>query len=49
MISHPDDLVAVLNDPTFNFERVALEAEPLSQWLFEGLANAGFVVTRCLL
>ena len=39
VISHPDDLVAVLSDPAFNFERVGLEAGPLSQWLFEGLAH----------
>jgi transposase len=44
VISHPDDLVAVLSDPAFNFERVGLEAGPLSQWLFEGLAKAGFAV-----
>jgi hypothetical protein len=44
VISHPDDLVAVLSDPAFNFERIGLEAGPLSQWLFEGLAKAGFAV-----
>lgn len=32
--SHPDDVIAVLNDPAWNFERIGLEAVPLSQWLF---------------
>lgn len=40
--SHPDDLIAILSDPAFSLERVGLEAGPLSQWLFEGLAKAGF-------
>jgi transposase len=44
VISHPDDLVAILSDAAFNFERIGLEAGPLSQWLFEGLAKAGFAV-----
>lgn len=44
VVTHPDDLVAVLSDPAFNFERIGLEAGPLSQWLFEGLAKAGFAV-----
>ncbi|RWF32749.1 MAG: hypothetical protein EOS44_15660 [Mesorhizobium sp.] len=42
--SHPDDLIAVLRDPAWNFERVGLEAGPLSQWLFEALARAGLPV-----
>ena len=29
--SHPDDLVAILNDPELHIERVGLEAGPLSQ------------------
>ncbi|WP_201415339.1 IS110 family transposase [Mesorhizobium sp. J8] len=41
VVSHPDDLIAVLKDPTLRIERIGLEAGPLSQWLFEGLANAG--------
>lgn len=40
-VSHPDDLAAVLKDPAWRIERVGLEAGPLSQWLFEGLAAAG--------
>lgn len=42
--SHPDDLKAVLQDPAWNLERVGLEAGPLSQWLFEGLTQAGVPV-----
>lgn len=42
--SHPDDLIAVLQDPAWNLARVGLEAGPLSQWLFEGLARAGLPV-----
>ncbi len=44
VVSHPDDLVAVLQDPAWNLERIGLEAGPLSQWLFEGLAKAGLPV-----
>ena len=36
VVSHPEDLLAVLW-----LERVGLEAGPLSQWLFSGLAEAG--------
>ncbi|WP_431323108.1 IS110 family transposase [Rhizobium sp. YTU87027] len=42
--SHPVDLARVLTDPAWNFERIGLEAGPLSQWLFEGLAKAGLPV-----
>jgi transposase len=42
--SHPDDLIAVLQDPAWNLARVGLEAGPLSQWLFEELARAGLPV-----
>lgn len=42
--SHPDDLIAVLNDPTWNIERIGIEAGPLSQWLFEALARASLPV-----
>ncbi|MGX5832046.1 IS110 family RNA-guided transposase [Mesorhizobium sp. 43Arga] len=44
VVSHPDDLIAILGDPAFSLDRVGLEAGPLSQWLFEGLAKAGFPV-----
>ena len=39
--SHPEDLVAALNDPAWRLERIGLEAGPLSQWLFSGLVEAG--------
>ena len=42
--SHPDDLVQVLQDPAWRLERVGLEAGPLSQWLYSGLAAAGLPV-----
>ncbi|MGX9181929.1 IS110 family RNA-guided transposase [Mesorhizobium sp. BHbdii] len=42
--SHPEDLVRVLTDPAWTFERIGLEAGPLSQWLFSGLAEAGLPV-----
>ncbi|NEK20700.1 IS110 family transposase [Rhizobium leguminosarum] len=44
VVSHPEDLVAILSDPAFSLERVGLEAGPMSQWLFEGLAKAGLPV-----
>jgi hypothetical protein len=51
--SHPDDLVQVLQDPAWRLERVGLEAGPLSQWLYSGLAMAGLPdlaeVIACLL
>jgi transposase len=42
--SHPDDLVSVLSDSGWRFERIGLEAGPLSQWLFNALAEAGLPV-----
>jgi hypothetical protein len=39
--SEPDALLAVLKNPTYHFKRIGLEAGPLSQWLFSGLAEAG--------
>ncbi len=44
VVSHPDDLIAALKGQTWNVERIGLEAGPLSQWLFEGLARAGLPV-----
>ena len=38
--SEPDALLAVLKSPAYHFKRVGLEAGPLSQWLFSGLAEA---------
>jgi transposase len=42
--SHPEDLVAALNDPARPLERIGLEAGPMSQWLFSGMAEAGLPV-----
>lgn len=39
--SHPEDLVQTLKNPAWRFVRIGLEAGPLSQWLFSGLAEAG--------
>ncbi len=39
--SHPDDLARALKNPAWRLARVGLEAGPLSQWLFSGLAEAG--------
>jgi hypothetical protein len=39
--SEPDALLAVLKSPTYHFQRIGLEAGPLSQWLFSALAEAG--------
>lgn len=39
--SHPDDLVSTLNNRAYKLVRIGLEAGPLSQWLFSGLAEAG--------
>jgi len=44
LVSHPEDLTAVLKHPALHIERIGLEAGPLSQWLFEGLARAGLPV-----
>ena len=44
VVSHPDDLIEVLKDPAWHIGRIGLEAGPLSQWLFEGLARAGLPV-----
>jgi transposase len=42
--SHPEDMLHVLQDPAWDLARVGLEAGPLSQWLFCGLAEAGLPV-----
>jgi transposase len=44
VVSHPDDLIEFLKDPDWHVVRIGLEAGPLSQWLFEGLASAGLPV-----
>src|SRR5277367_1980131 len=42
--SEPEALLQVLGNPIYRFKRVGLEAGPLSQWLFSGLAEAGLPV-----
>ena len=42
--SHPEDLLRILQDPTWHWERIGLEAGQLSQGLFDGLADAGLPV-----
>jgi transposase len=42
--SHPENLIEALKDPAWQLVRVGLEAGPLSQWLFSGLAEAGLPV-----
>ena len=42
--SEPDALLAVLTNPVYRFERIGLEAGPLSQWLFSALAEASLPV-----
>ncbi len=44
VVSHPDDLIAFLQGGNWNIERIGLEAGPMSQWLHDGLAAAGFKV-----
>src|SRR4051794_1567473 len=41
---HPEDLLRILQDPAWQFERIGLEAGLLSQGLFNGLAKAGLPV-----
>src|SRR5438270_440492 len=42
--SHPEDPARALHDRAWCLERVGLEAGPLSQWLFSGLAATGLPV-----
>src|SRR3974377_1741686 len=42
--SEPEALLAVLNNPSYRFRRIGLEAGPLSQWLFSALAEADLPV-----
>jgi transposase len=42
--SEPEALLKVLGSPIYRFKRMGLEAGPLSQWLFSGLAEAGLPV-----
>jgi len=40
VVSEPEALLAVLKNPAWHFKRIGLEAGPLSQWLFNALAEA---------
>jgi hypothetical protein len=42
--SHPKDLADALKGPAWRLDRIGLEAGPLSQWLFSGMAGAGLPV-----
>jgi len=42
--SEPEALLAVLASPAYRFKRIGLEAGPLSQWLYNTLAEAGLPV-----
>jgi transposase len=42
--SEPEALLAVLTSRAYQIKRIGLEAGPLSQWLFNGLAEAGLPV-----
>lgn len=42
--SEPEALLQVLSNLSYSFKRIGLEAGPLSQWLFSGLAEAGLPV-----
>src|SRR5216684_8805533 len=43
--SEPEAIVSVLVEDALTIERIGLEAGPLSQWLYSGLAEAGLAVT----
>src|SRR5215216_1460913 len=42
--SEPEALIAWFRSSGFEFERIGLEAGPLSQWLFAGMKTAGLAV-----
>ena len=42
--SEPEALLAVLNNPSYRFGRIGLEAGPLSQWLYSALGEANLPV-----
>jgi hypothetical protein len=44
--SEPKALLAVLANPAYHFKRIGLEAGPMSQWLFNALAEAELPVTE---
>jgi transposase len=42
--SEPEDIIALLTSIGADYERIGIEAGPLSQWLVNGLAKAGLPV-----
>jgi transposase len=44
VVTEPAAIIALLNSAGLEYERVGLEAGPLSQWLVNGLAEAGLPV-----
>jgi transposase len=42
--SEPEAILAILMNEALTIERVGLEAGPLSQWLYSGLAETGLPV-----
>src|ERR1035441_7721579 len=42
--SEPEALLKVLGNSIYRFKRIGLEAGPLSQWLFNAIAEAGLPV-----
>jgi len=44
LASEPEALLPVLTNPHYHFKRIGLEAGPLSQWLFNALAEADLPV-----
>ncbi len=42
--SEPEALLQILANPIYHFKRIGLEAGPLSQWLYNALADAGLPV-----
>jgi transposase len=42
--TEPDEIIALLRSVDGDYSRIGLEAGPLSQWLVNGLAEAGFPV-----
>src|SRR5262249_54983313 len=48
VLSEPQALLKVLGNPAYHFKRIGLEAGPLSQWLFNALAEAGLLPVICV-
>ena len=44
VVTEPEAIIALLNGTGLEYGRIGLEAGPLSQWLVNGLAEAGLPV-----